>query len=56
MSYLQSVSILGYCIFPLFLIVLLLQLFAWFKFKSSIVAGILIIIAIIWCILGIIIF
>jgi hypothetical protein len=49
-TYFQSVSILGYCIFPLFIILMLFKVFVVFNFNNFTVRVIGIIIASIWCV------
>ena len=51
-SYFQSVSILGYCLFPLFLSTFLLQILRLVQFNSSLVRFIAISVSCLWCILG----
>jgi hypothetical protein len=51
-SYFQSVSVLGYCLFPLFLSTLLLQILRLIQFNNSLVRFIAISVSCLWCIVG----
>lgn len=51
-SYFQSVSILGYCICPIFIALIVVQVLKFFQINSSILRFILIIVATVWSILG----
>lgn len=51
-SFFQSVAILGYCILPLFIASLLMELFKFLQIRNPIIRLILIIIAVIWSIFG----
>lgn len=51
-SYFQSVSILGYCICPIFIALIVVQVLKFFQIQNSIVRFILIVVAAIWSILG----
>lgn len=50
-SFLQSVAVLGYCLFPLFIAVLALQIMRLVQFNASIVRLIIIIVACLWSVL-----
>ncbi len=49
-SYFQSVSILGYCIFPLFIIIFFLKILTAAGLKSMLVKVVGILIASFWCV------
>lgn len=51
-SYFQSVSILGYCICPIFIALIVLQILKFFQINNSIVRLVFIVVATIWSILG----
>lgn len=51
-SYFQSVSILGYCICPIFIALIVVQFLKFLQIQNSLVRLILIIVAAIWSILG----
>jgi phage shock protein PspC (stress-responsive transcriptional regulator) len=51
-SYFQSVSILGYCIGPIFLALIVIQLLKFFQIKIKIIRLIAIVAAAFWSILG----
>lgn len=51
-SYFQSVSILGYCICPIFIALIVVQVLKFLQIQNSIVRFILIVVAAIWSILG----
>ena len=48
-SYLQSVSVLGYCIAPIFVVAMIIQLMKLLDYKSNTIKFILVCIACIWC-------
>lgn len=50
-SYLQSVSILGYCLFPLFVAALVIQVMRFVQFFNRWIRLIFILVSILWCIL-----
>lgn len=50
-SYLQSVAILGYCLFPLFAAALVIQVMRFVQFFNRYVRLIFIVVATLWCIL-----
>ncbi len=49
-SFLQNVSMIGYCLFPLFLSLLLLKLLSYFKIKYLLISLIAVGISTAWCI------
>lgn len=51
-SYFQSISILGYCICPIFLALILVQVLKFFQIKIALLRLILILVATAWSILG----
>ena len=55
-SYFQSVSILGYCISPIFIALIVVQILKFFQIQNSLIRLIAIVAAAIWSILGIYIF
>lgn len=50
-SYLQSVAVLGYCLFPLFVAALVIQVMRFVQFFNRWIRLIFILVAILWCIL-----
>lgn len=52
-SYFQSVSVLGYCICPIFIALIVIQVLKFFQIQNSILRFIFIIVGSIWSILGI---
>lgn len=51
-SYFQSVSILGYCICPIFIALIILQVLKFFQINNSLLRLIFIVVATVWAILG----
>lgn len=51
-SYFQSISILGYCICPIFVALIIVQVLKFFQVKLPLLRLILIIVATVWSILG----
>ena len=51
-SFLQSVAILGYCSFPLFLMLIAVHFLRFIQINNSIVKLILIVVGVLWSILG----
>jgi hypothetical protein len=52
-SYFQSVSVLGYCICPIFIALIIIQVLKFFQIQNSILRFIFIVVGSIWSILGI---
>lgn len=51
-SFFQSVSTVGYCICPLFLAAMLLQLMKFLQVQNKIIKMVLIALATVWCLIG----
>jgi hypothetical protein len=50
-SFFQSVAVLGYCIFPLFIATIILVVMKFFNITSTVVKMIVVVVGCLWCIL-----
>lgn len=51
-SFLQCVAVLGYCIFPLFIAVIILAILRFFQVHNRLVRMILVAVTVVWSIFG----
>ena len=51
-SFFQSVSILGYCIGPLFIALVVIEFLKFIEVKNHLINTIIVIVATLWCVLG----
>ncbi len=50
-SFLQSVSTIGYCIFPLFIAAMIIQVMKFLQIDSKLVKNLLIAVGCVWCVI-----
>lgn len=51
-SFFQSVAILGYCIAPLFIALLIIELLSFLEVRNQLINIIIVSLAVVWCVLG----
>ena len=51
-SFFQSVSILGYCIGPLFIALVVIEFLKFLEIKNHLINTIIVIVATLWCVIG----